>query len=125
MRGGTMGGNIYSFAIDALQPQVVWTDNAAALEVVHVDDMRIHTRLERKFSGWSLARLSTPVDGWPKHDYIAFNFNRITRTVEGGLTREPTPDDCRTPGLSHLCDLVLVGVGQNSQGHCAEIARAF
>jgi hypothetical protein len=125
MRGGTMGGNVYTFAVDTSQAAVMWTDNATPLEVVHIDEMRIHTRLERKANGWPLRSLTTSTDGWPQHDYISFNFNRVTRTVEGGLTREPTAQDCQAPGSSYLCNMVLVGVGQNSRGDCSEVVRSF
>ena len=54
---------------------------AVPLEIDHLDDLRIHTSAKLRLSGW------------PEHDYISFNFNRLTLVVEAALAHTPSSEE--------------------------------
>src|SRR5215467_5415613 len=119
MKGGVMDGKIYSFSIDAARRKAVWAEyGGVPLEILLLDDLRINTN----------AKIRIP--GWPEHDFISFNFNRLTIVVQGVLARYPSADwsaNC----IAHLkekwsapahCNNPL-SVGEFSFGTCEVFAR--
>jgi hypothetical protein len=66
MSGGVMDGHVYSFSIDTIGRKAAWAEYGVPLDIVHLDDLRIHTSAKLTLSGW------------PEHDHIGFNFNRLT-----------------------------------------------
>ncbi len=114
MRGGIMDGRVYSFSIDAENKKVVWANYGVALDIAHIDDQRMHTDVKFRLSGW------------PEHDYIGFNFNRLTMAVEGGLSRDHTEEECpKEREVDNFCHMSRVVVGEISGGDCVEIGRAL
>jgi hypothetical protein len=118
MRAGPMDQKTYSFSIDPVARKAAWADYGMALEIRHLDDLRIHTRIKLSLAGW------------PDHDHISFNFNRLTLTVEGALSREPSAAEvakCRVEakgGWTEYCTDYFV-VGELSGGTCQLIQRGF
>lgn len=118
MQGGVMAGRVYTFTIDPDARRAAWAEYGMPLEIAHLDGQRIHTNLKISISGW------------PAHDHVSFNFNRLSLTVDAALTRLPSPDEvskCRnvpvgpSPGF---CDSPFV-VGEISRGACTVIHRGF
>jgi len=115
MKGGVMDGKVYSFSIDTAGKKAAWAEYGIPLDIVHLDDLRIHTSTKLRISGW------------PEHDHVGFNFNRLTLIVDGALSRVPSSveiSECRAKakgGWSGYCDSWLVVA--SSSGTCEVIAR--
>lgn len=113
-----MNGEVYTFSIDTAKKRAEWADYAIALNVTHLEEHRVHGRVEMR------------LPGKPEHDYVVFNFSRLTLAVDGLLVRRPTAEEvakCRGQAKgpwSDNCGLHLV-VGEVSHGTCEAIARAF
>jgi hypothetical protein len=116
MKGGTMVGRVFSFSIDADRKEVTWTDYGIALKVGCIDDKKILTGAEYRLRG----------SGWPKHEHIFFDFNRLTLSVQASLGQVPdnycapetqTSTSCIPPGF-------VVHVGE-SDGECVETVRTL
>jgi formylglycine-generating enzyme required for sulfatase activity len=118
MKGGVMDGKVYSFSIDAARKKAGWAEYGVPLEIVYLDDLRINTNANIR------------VSGWPDHDHISFNFNRLTLVVQGALARHPSADESAkcianlTKGWSApaYCNDPLL-VGEFSGGTCEVITR--
>jgi hypothetical protein len=98
MTGGVMDKMVYSFSIDPASKKAAWAEYGVPLEVKYIDDLRIHTDVKLRISGW------------PEHDHIGFNFNRLTLAVEAALIHTPSPKEisqCRSlsaPDFSKMTD---------------------
>ena len=114
-----MNGRTYTFSIDTSPKKTAaWADYGVSLSVMHLDEQRVHTDVKMT------------ITGWPEHNHIGFNFNRLSLAVEGLLSREPTQEEvikCREQRKGQwqdYCNDHLV-IGEISHGTCEEIARAF
>lgn len=118
MQGGTMQGKTYSFSFDPAARTAGWADYGMPLEILYLDEQRLHTNVKLRLSGW------------PEHDLVSFNFNRVTLAVEGRLGRMPSSEEiakCRAQpdGPWQLFCASPHAVGEPSEGTCKLIERGF
>ena len=106
-----MHGHVYSFSIDTVGRKAVWAEYGAPLEIVHLDDARIHTSAKMRLAGW------------PEHDHISFNFNRLTLVVDASLSLTPTADEMAKCGWPSARWCEGHRVIASSIGNCELIAR--
>ena len=115
MSTGIMNGKTYSFAFNLPTRTVEWADYGVKLDVVALDDTILNTNVQMSISGW------------PPHDEILFNFNRVKMTVEGLIGKKQTSDDvekCKSQAKGAWLDYcgmpIVVG---SSVGQCKLIER--
>jgi len=117
MRGGVMDGHRYSFSIDLAAKKAEWA--GAELEVNRLTEQLIYAGVRRQFDS--------------SHNYIEFVFNRVTLAVQARFGRQDSAPEqvarCRTGNQNLKADDIdfcgPIPVGQPSDGHCREVARAF